>query len=63
MTVRVNVDLDLCQSHGECCLVAPDLFELDDDDLLHWKAEVDDSRREDVEHAEQMCPVQAITVE
>ena len=31
---KVHVDMNLCQSHGECVYVAPDVFELGDDDVL-----------------------------
>ena len=29
---KVHVDMNLCQSHGECTYVAPEIFELGDDD-------------------------------
>ena len=57
---KVHVDMNLCQSHGECTYVAPDIFELGDDDVLAWKEEVDDSRRADVEAAMNACPMMAI---
>jgi ferredoxin len=61
--MRVIVDLELCQSHGQCMAVAPDLFDLDDEDVLHWVAEPDESHRAEVEDAAAVCPVTAITVE
>lgn len=61
--MKVHVDMNLCQSHGECCLIAPDIFELDDDDVLHWKEDVDESRRADVERAVNACPMLAISIE
>jgi ferredoxin len=60
--VKVDVDMDLCQSHGECVFAAPEVFELDDDDQLHWVAEPDESLREKVQQAEKNCPVSAIRV-
>jgi ferredoxin len=61
--VKVHVDMNLCQSHGECAYAAPEVFELGDDDVLVWKEDVDDSLRERVEEAVQVCPVQAIRTE
>ena len=39
--MKVHVDMNLCQSHGECVSVAPDMFELGDDDVLVWQEEVE----------------------
>ncbi len=61
--MKVRVDMNLCQSHGECVLVAPDLFELDDDDVLRWTEDVDESRRAEVEQAVDVCPMLAIRIE
>jgi ferredoxin len=36
------------------------VFELDDDDLLHYTEEVDDSQRSAVEDAVKACPARAI---
>jgi ferredoxin len=55
--------MNLCQSHGECAYVAPDVFELGDDDVLVWKEEVDESQREAVEEAVRACPMTAISTE
>jgi ferredoxin len=60
---KVRVDMNLCQSHGECAYVAPEIFELGDDDVLQWKEEVDPSLREKAEEAADACPMQAIRVE
>ncbi|MGH2843485.1 MAG: ferredoxin [Solirubrobacteraceae bacterium] len=61
--MKVHVDMNLCQSHGECVAIAPDIFELDDDDLLHWIQDVDESRRADMEAAVEACPMMAIRLE
>ena len=62
-TIRVHVDMNLCQSHGECVFAAPDVFELGDDDVLKWEEEVDESQREKVEEAVRVCPMLAIRLE
>jgi ferredoxin len=61
--MKVLVDMNLCQSHGECVFAAPDVFELGDDDVLRWKEDVDESRRAEVEEAVNVCPMTAITIE
>jgi ferredoxin len=54
--------MDLCQSHGECALAAPEVFELGDDDVLRWIEEPDESLRPKVEQAVANCPVSAISL-
>jgi ferredoxin len=61
--IKVIVDLNLCQSHGQCVSAAPEVFELGDDDLLRWKEEVDPSRRAELEEAVNVCPMMAIRLE
>ena len=61
--MKVRVDMNLCQSHGECVFPAPDVFELGDDDVLRWKEDVDESRRAAVEEAVNACPMMAISVD
>jgi ferredoxin len=61
--LKVNVDMNLCQSHGECVTVAPDIFQLGDDDVLVWQEEVADDRREAVEEAVNVCPMMAISID
>jgi ferredoxin len=60
--MKVTV-LPVCEAHGQCVLVAPELFDLDDDDNLTWDVNPDESQRGKVERAVRACPVQAITVE
>jgi ferredoxin len=61
--MRVHVDLDLCQSHGQCVFAAPDVFSFDEDDLLRYVPSADESRRDAVIRAAEACPVRAISVE
>ena len=61
--MKVKVDMNLCQSHGECVVVAPDVFELGDDDVLRWKEDVPEERRADMEAAVDACPMMAISIE
>jgi ferredoxin len=61
--MKVHVDMNLCQSHGECVYAAPDVFELGDDDVLRWQEDVADDRREALEEAVNVCPMLAISLE
>jgi ferredoxin len=61
--IKVIVDMNLCQSHGQCVFAAPDVFELGDDDVLRWQEEVDESRRPELEEAVNVCPMMAIRLE
>jgi len=60
---RVHVDMNLCQSHGECVYVAPDIFELGDDDVLRWREQISDDEREVAQEAADACPMLAIRLE
>jgi len=60
---KVHVDMNLCQSHGECTYVAPEIFELGDDDVLRWKEDIDESQRAAAQEAVDVCPMLAIRLE
>jgi ferredoxin len=68
--VKVEVDLNKCQDHGQCVYAAPDLFALDDEGRLSLRsqvtdvyvADVDEASAEDLYEAAEVCPLQAITV-
>jgi ferredoxin len=55
--------MNLCQSHGECVYVAPDIFELGDDDVLRWREQISDEEREVAQEAADACPMLAIRLE
>ena len=62
--IKVVVDRDLCQNHGQCVFAAPQVFELDDEDeLVVLQDEVGEDLRANVEEAADVCPTQAITIE
>ena len=67
--MKIAVNLTKCQNHGQCTYSAPQVFSLDDDGQLAFRAAaedeyvsgpLDEAWREDVEEAIDMCPVQAI---
>ena len=62
--MRVVVDYDLCESNAVCMAVAPEIFEVRDDDFLYvLQDEPDESLRDKVNEAIARCPKQAITIE
>lgn len=63
MGYRVVVNFNLCESNALCMGVAPDVFEVGDDDQLYLLDEhPGDNTRELVEHAVRLCPKQAISI-
>lgn len=61
--MKVLVDLDVCEYHGQCAIAAPDVFDLKDESTLLWDAEPDEALRADVEAAADVCPTQAISIQ
>jgi ferredoxin len=62
--MKVVVDRDKCADHGQCVFAAPEVFALDDAGKLVYQAgELDESLRDRVEEAADVCPMQAIVVE
>ena len=62
--MRVVVDMSQCESNALCMGVAPDIFELDDDDNLTVLNDTpDESARGRILEAVRVCPKQAISIE
>jgi ferredoxin len=61
--MRVTVDLAMCQDHGQCAIAAPLVFCMNDDGKLEYNGNPDDSERDHVEEAADVCPAQAIFIE
>jgi len=62
--MRVIVNMSQCESNALCMGVAPDIFEVDDDDNLTVLNETpDESDRDRVLEAIRICPKQAISIE
>ena len=61
--MRVIVDFDLCESNAVCMGIAPNIFEVRDDDFLYVLDETPpESERAKVEEAIRRCPKQAISL-
>ena len=61
--MKVKVDFDLCESNALCEALAPQNFQIDDDDFLQILDEdVTDENRDAVMQAVAACPNSAISV-
>ncbi|MDF2255216.1 ferredoxin [Streptantibioticus ferralitis] len=60
--MRLVVDLNRCQSYGQCVYAAPTVFRFHGEESLEYDYAPDASTRHEVERAAAACPVQAITL-
>jgi ferredoxin len=59
--VRVVVDLDECEANAVCVGIAPEMFELDDDEQLHVLIEEPDGElAKRAREAVDSCPKRAL---
>ena len=62
--MRVAVDRELCEANGVCAGLAPEVFDLDDEDYLHvLVTEVPPGQHGAVRSAVTSCPKQALRLE
>ena len=63
--MKVIVDTNRCELHGECMLAAPEVFAIEDDNdhVTLLNAEPDEDLRSAVEEAAMMCPTGSIRIE
>lgn len=63
MALKIEVDWDLCESNALCMRVAPDYFQVDDNDMLQVLSE--GPKPDDVElvkRAVRACPKAALSL-
>jgi ferredoxin len=59
----VRADRQACIGSGACVDTAPEVFELDDEGLVHvLESEIDETLEAAVEDAVAMCPVEALAL-
>jgi ferredoxin len=65
MGFKIVVDYDSCESNAVCMGIAPEHFEVRDDDFLYvlQEGELSESDRPLIQQAVDMCPKQAISIE
>lgn len=63
--MKVIVDVDRCELHGECVMAAPEVFDIGDDDTVVrvLDPEPEEKHRAAVQDAALMCPLAAIRIE
>ncbi len=62
--MRVEVDRDACEANAVCAGLVPEVFEVDDEDLLHIKVdEVPERLADPVRHAVRSCPKAALSLQ
>jgi ferredoxin len=62
--MKVVVDFDRCESNAVCMGIAPEVFEVRDDDFLYVLQEhPPEELRPKIEEAVRLCPKQAISIE
>ncbi|MFI8194309.1 ferredoxin [Streptomyces sp. NPDC085946] len=60
--MQITVDMNLCESHGQCVFAAPEIFSFDDEDYLVYEAAPSDALLDKAHKAAAVCPVRAITL-
>lgn len=63
--MRISVDNEVCEAHGQCNIVDRDLFTLDDDGYsnIGTDKEVPAGKEVAAEQGVDLCPVQALRIE
>jgi ferredoxin len=62
--MRVHVDRDACEANAICAGLVPEVFEVDDEDVLHISAaDVPPALADAVRHAVRSCPKAALSLE
>jgi ferredoxin len=62
--VKISVDAGLCEAHGVCMSIDPEVFDLGDDDVLVIRDESpSEDKRAALEQAVIRCPRQALSLQ
>jgi len=61
--MELRVDRDLCEANGVCTAIAPEVFDLDDEDeLVILQPEPPEEMRDSIEQAVASCPKTALSL-
>jgi ferredoxin len=60
--MKITVDWNLCEAHGQCEFAAPDVFTINDEGVLELNENPDESERANVEQAIRRCPTRALSL-
>lgn len=61
-TVQVLVDLNRCQSYGQCVFAAPAVFRMLHNETLEWDYQPQAAEDQRIVRAMHACPVKAISI-
>ncbi|TSD96505.1 ferredoxin [Skermania sp. ID1734] len=62
--MEIKVDREQCEANGVCVGIAPDIFELDDNDELHIApGPLPEDRLDDAKDAVAQCPKAALRLQ
>ncbi len=62
--MKVVVDFDLCEANAVCMGIAPEIFQVDDNDELQILMESpSEDKRAKLEECVRLCPRQAIAIQ
>ena len=61
--MKIEVDRDICDLHGQCVFAAPEIFSLEDGADLTYLPEVDHELAAKARAAASICPTGAIELE
>lgn len=62
MDLKILVDREVCDGYGNCLFVAPEVFDLDDDNkVILLTEDVTDENSELIDLAINECPMRAIS--
>jgi ferredoxin len=62
--MKIVVDWDLCEGHGQCEFAAPEVFSINEAGELDVLDETPpETQRKNVEQAVRRCPTRALTVD
>jgi ferredoxin len=59
--MKIEVNMKLCELHGQCEYLAPEVFRLTED-TLHYEITPDEALRQKIEKAAKACPQMAIKI-
>lgn len=63
--MKINFDRDACQGHNRCYMLAPELFDVDDEGyaILLVEGDIPDELADKAQLTVDNCPEYAITIE
>lgn len=61
--LTIRIDRDLCIGSGNCVNLAPEIFEIDEENLVDFLGDTPDIDQDRLVEACMLCPVDALIVE